>query len=883
MDETKEMENEQEKAKKRAASIDAQKAAVENAVMNKDPEPKMTKEELINKMRALTDDKEFWRLAYMQSSEEFVHLNNGYVIPFCISPICAQVRHTEYENPLHDIVRCASRAYYFGDNKSFHTRSLKREFFKNYDGAIKTICSVCTDTSLPICPYSAVAYIRYICKVNNIEVEEVFAELAGDLYKPMQIYRPLSDICHANEEEYEFLNKLSVVTALEFIKERWIDCDIEGDEVVYAYVDFLTNPKKSFIPQVLEFYRGVPRTNRVKIHEFKEFILTKRNIVDTSYSQEPDKVAAYIWYLSKKYDVAPMQLGAEILKKIEHGSQVYNDVMIGINRNTLHSIPFKGDSLKKADSIYNYVVNFGFHKGVPYIPVNIVIYTSDELLCKKVIKVYDWILMFQNYYNTYTATTDRVKEVSIADYSLDEITEMINSIKAPNDPTLDLKKDIKGPMIFHIKDMEMLPSKETRVGANALAIAKLANAITRKQNMLTVIISGEKEKLDRALKEHGEFYDRIMLHKIEIDDMPMLNIVRELMWEFSANYILEDGFDKELEKYTIFKANDSNMKSNDLKEAIKQEILFNHYNKGFDVDKNICIDEIPKIRGFKSDEDIWAEINSLQGLTSIKEELKKLQSLLSYRKKAEAKGMKGMARPNLHMIFSGNPGTGKTTVARLLGDILYNFGYVRKKKIVEVSPKDLIAQYVGQTAPKTAAVCESAYGGILFVDEAYELASGDVSGSNSQFRSECITELIKQMEDNRDKLVVIFAGYTEDMDRLLDSNAGFASRIGSKYIFEDYSDEELYNMFKGLAAKEGLKLSEGVNEKVLARIADARDMKDFGNGRFIRNVFEKTMIQHAENTIMAEEDEVLFTITPEDIPDIDNSRKANKKNKIGFI
>ena len=217
------------------------------------------------------------------------------------------------------------------------------------------------------------------------------------------------------------------------------------------------------------------------------------------------------------------------------------------------------------------------------------------------------------------------------------------------------------------------------------------------------------------------------------------------------------------------------------------------------------------------------------------------------------------------MVFAGNPGTGKTTVARLVAEILYNIGYIRQNKLVEVSPKDLIGQYIGHTAPKTAAVCESAYDGVLFIDEAYELTVGSGAGNNN-FRSECITELIKQMEDNRDRLVVIFAGYTKEMENFLESNAGFASRIGDIIEFEDYTTEQLTAMFKHLVYKNGLNITEKALDRVSMLIERARMQSNFGNGRYARNLYEKVIMEHAKNTFDCEDVSELTLLTEADIP-----------------
>ena len=217
---------------------------------------------------------------------------------------------------------------------------------------------------------------------------------------------------------------------------------------------------------------------------------------------------------------------------------------------------------------------------------------------------------------------------------------------------------------------------------------------------------------------------------------------------------------------------------------------------------------------------------------------------------------------NLHMVFLGNPGTGKTTVARLISDILYNLGYIKQNKLIEVTTKDLVAEYVGQTAPKTMSVIERAMGGILFIDEAYALAS---KNNQNSYNAEAIATLIKAMEDYRDNLVVIFAGYTKEMQDFLDSNSGIVSRIGYTFEFDDYTEDELVEIFIGMMKKAGFEVEEEALLYLREIIKKNKDMKNFGNARFIRNIYEKSIIKHAFNTKNKKQRKILRTITKEDI------------------
>ena len=278
--------------------------------------------------------------------------------------------------------------------------------------------------------------------------------------------------------------------------------------------------------------------------------------------------------------------------------------------------------------------------------------------------------------------------------------------------------------------------------------------------------------------------------------------------------------------------------------------------------------EIPKLENTMSMDEIFKELNELVGLDDIKKTLYDLVDLISLKDKTKDK-LK-LSNINLHMVFLGNPGTGKTTVARIIANILYNLKYIKTNKLIEVTSKDLVAEYVGQTAPKTNSVIERALGGVLFIDEAYALSSKNDSGNS--YNAEAIATLIAAMENHRDDLVVIFAGYTKEMQDFLDSNSGIVSRIGYTLNFKDYSEDELVDIFKLMTNKAGFVVKDDAIDKLREVIREYKDTKNFGNARFIRNVYEKTVIKHASNTKDKKSIKLLSTITKDDIS-IDNILK----------
>lgn len=265
-------------------------------------------------------------------------------------------------------------------------------------------------------------------------------------------------------------------------------------------------------------------------------------------------------------------------------------------------------------------------------------------------------------------------------------------------------------------------------------------------------------------------------------------------------------------------------------------------------------------------DELMERLDELVGLENIKQSVKSLINLVKVRKLREENEL-----PNpplsLHMVFTGNPGTGKTTVARILSELYKAIGVLSKGQLIEVDRGGLVAGFVGQTAIKTTDVVKSALGGILFIDEAYSLAPE--VGTGNDFGREAIETLLKMMEDHRDDLIIIVAGYSEPMERFITSNPGLESRFNRYFDFEDYNGDELEKIFNSICAKSEYVLTQDAKEFAHGHFQKLYEMRDenFGNARHIRNFFEHIVTVHSDriSEIEGHTREDLITITLQDL------------------
>ena len=311
-----------------------------------------------------------------------------------------------------------------------------------------------------------------------------------------------------------------------------------------------------------------------------------------------------------------------------------------------------------------------------------------------------------------------------------------------------------------------------------------------------------------------------------------------------------------IEIHSDIKRNDINQISNDLKDSL---IKYFGYNKIIDICNHKYFDN-----EMRTLPELLSDLNNMIGLHKVKE---KVNNLISYQKVQKIREKQGLSivKGTLHLSFTGKPGTGKTTVARIVGRIYKQIGLLSKGHFIEASRTDLIAGYQGQTALKVKQIMERAKGGVLFIDEAYSITENEQSDS---YGRECLTELTKALEDYREDLVVIVAGYTVPMNKFFDSNPGLKSRFNTFIEFDDYTADELDEILCLMCKKNDYVLSNGVRKKIKQflefQVADKDDF--FANGRLVRNIYDDLIMNHANRVVNIEETskELLTMINTED-------------------
>lgn len=378
-------------------------------------------------------------------------------------------------------------------------------------------------------------------------------------------------------------------------------------------------------------------------------------------------------------------------------------------------------------------------------------------------------------------------------------------------------------------------------------------------NVILGIIYLNSGKNHVSLKAAEEYYKQIAVFLNQKDANTILG-QRYWFKKISADR-LDSGFYEEMESLKEF--HNVKQKQKERIETMKQEMKEEKEQK---LKKKV--EQKERSEEGKQLEEYLDELNSLIGLKEVKQEVTSLINLIKVKKMREQYHM-AVSEMTYHMVFTGNPGTGKTTVARLIAKIYKELGILSKGHLVETDRSGLVAGYVGQTALKVKEVVDRAIGGILFIDEAYALTN---QTGNNDFGQEVVDTLVKLMEDNRNDFVVIVAGYQEEMKHFLDANPGLISRFNKFICFEDYSSTELMDILDYMSEKYGMLVTKEARMGLLNQLnhLEIEKRSAFGNARGIRNVFEKILINQANRLVKLKEPtrEELQEILLEDVRDV---------------
>ena len=733
-------------------------------------------------------------------------------------------------------------------------------------GAPRQYCKMRKTCPGEACPYGLVNYLCKYAAALNRDPRDLFDDLLG---------RGKIPFAWADEAPLELdpadiagIDAKSAHGAYDLLKTRAISVEYSNQMVVaYNYLPLCRKEDRGdMIGRYIDmWYQGKGETDTLLLSDRDSFLGRRREgCRQCGYAQCPDKLAAYFVSLEQKYGRPAVDIAYQVARRNTYaGLSMVDNYQFNRFLNEVRQSDLKPEDKERFAELFHYITSCSRNSRIPFLPFNMTVSAPDPASAEPLLSIFGNALWHFAYYPC--AKEDiSMQTLYYSSYSFGGLMEYYGNLK-PGTTVL-------------LYDVELLGRDEDF----RREYHKLLRLMEEKKDTNMTILCDTKVAIQTFLANYPEFKRRIFTRSFEMEDYSNEKVLDAL--EDKLVQILEVPAETKEQLYSYIKVAypAAPQRSMEYVDLLYEQIMFKHFNANINAGDVLLQEDIPYVKPPRSEQEIFDELNRLTGLENVKRELKNINDLIRFNMKLEKSHRE---RINLHMVFSGSAGTGKTTVARLTAEILYSIGFIQENKLVICSGKDLVARYVGQTAPLTAQKCASAYNGVLFIDEAYQL-NPYTGGRTDTFREECIAELIQQMENNRDKLVVIFAGYTAEMEEFLDkANTGLRSRIAKVIEFPDYTTDELLRILEGIAAGNQMTLDQGAREKARQIFDRARqDSARFGNARFARNLFERSLIQHAALTKdLPKGDPELYVLHGEEItmPDAAPEPRPDRP-RIGF-
>lgn len=708
----------------------------------------------------------------------------------------------------------------------------------DYNSEIKRKCFWCKSKIL-ICPMRIYVDLREYAIQNEINVGELLDEMLGVCKVNYKINEVKEKLC-ANKiklicDEYAKLKVAKLLIDNDLV--RLYDEKLNNTKINFQYVNLCVN--KGFLFDNLYNYY----TNQGDI--INGFIEAKK----ASNLFNVFELAAYILFLCRKENISTERVFDIIFSsKNNYFVENYNTYYNFICKNIIDNLDCEIEVKNQLKEVITYIRNYYTQSkhNLPYVQLNINLQTENLELENKIIDlIYNFALT-----SKYITENKVILDMEFLYKKFERDSEVLSQI--------DNFYSQNGLIV--IRNLEKLLSDINRMENVIYAINSSIQEYLKK---ITIIIS--KNDITQYIKGYPILNSRIQ-HNIKIKDYSLRQVQDIIIGKIIENNDISIESQNKIKEIIEKEYNNSELINSDYIEKIYNKILYNNFNKN-NYSNVINVDSVEENSG----ENVCKDIKDLIGLDGVKREVNKFKNFLLFNKKLHNKiEIKNM---NMNMLFLGNPGTGKTTVARIMTNILFELGYIKKNKFVEVVAKDLVSGYIGQTALKTAQVIENALDGVLFIDEAYSIVSENKQAS---YGEESIAILVQAMEKYKERLVVIYAGYILEMKKFLNANPGIDSRIGYTFEFSDYTVEELIQIIEKSAENKGFSITEEAKALIKEIVIENKNSRNFGNARFMINLFEKLLMVHAQDFT---EDELMI-INKKDVLTLINENHLLKKDVI---